>query len=299
MKPMTANSRVHAFSSLQYAYREMFDRRLIAVSLSVLVTAVLTFSILGPLGFEDGFGPLRRLAFVASCGALCWPLAHALSAAILFVMRSRPPAQIALANTLGALFVAMPCSAVCYTLFGLFQLQDPVHVSLLDIYRNVVVLVVACTCLVQYVACQRARLRRATEADPASSRNDGETREGPPTKPQPAAAPDSWFFDRLPAMVGRDVVFLNVCGHYINVVTTDGSCLVLMRFSDAMAALGDLGLQVHRSYWVAHRHIIGILRRDERTLVRVTGPHEIPVSRTHLAAVRAAVPPAEEERPPT
>ena len=100
-------------------------------------------------------------------------------------------------------------------------------------------------------------------------------------------------------MVGRDVVFLNVCGHYINVVTTAGSCLVLMRFADAMAALGNSGLQVHRSYWVAHRHVIGILRRDERTLVRVTGPHEIPVSRTHLAAVRAALPPAEEQHPPT
>ena len=68
VKPMAADNQVRAFSSLQYAYREMFDRRLIAVSLSVLVAAVLTFSILGPLGFEDSFGPFRRLAFVASCG---------------------------------------------------------------------------------------------------------------------------------------------------------------------------------------------------------------------------------------
>ena len=294
---MIANSQVPAFSSLQYAYREMFDGRLIAVSLSVLGVAVLTFGILGPLGFEDDLGPVKRLAFVASCAAICWPLAHAVSAAILFLMRSRPPVQIVLANAFGALFVTMPCSAVVYTLYGLFQSHDTVHVALLDIYRTSAVLVLACTCLVQYVACQRARLRRATEAGHVSSRNDGETREGPPTEPKPAAAPQSWFFDRLPAMVGRDVVFLNVCGHYIKVVTTSGSCLVLMRFADAMAALGDLGLQVHRSYWVAHRHIIGILRRDERTLVRVTGPHEIPVSRTHLSAVRAAVPPLEEQRP--
>lgn len=298
MKPSAANSQVRTFSSLQYAYREMFDGRLIAVSLSVLGASVLTFGILGPLGFDDGFGPIRRLAFVASCGAICWPLAHALSSAILFLMRSRPPAQIVLASTLGALFVAGPCSAVAYTLYGLFQSQNPDHVALLDIYRSVAILVLACTCLVQYMACQRARLRRATEAGHASSCKDGESRDGPLTEPQPTVAPQSWFFDRLPAMVGRDVVFLNVCGHYINVVTTAGSCLVLMRFADAMAALGDLGLQVHRSYWVAHRHITGIFRRDERTLVRVTGPHEIPVSRTHLTAVRAAVPPAEEQRPP-
>lgn len=294
---MIANSQVPAFSSLQYAYREMFDGRLIAVSLSVLGVAVLTFGILGPLGFEDGLGPMKRLAFVASCGAICWPLAHTLSAAILFVTRSLPPVQILLANTLGALFVTIPCCAVAYILYGLFRSQDPVQVALLDVYRSVAILVLVCTFLVQYVACQRARLRLATEAGNDPSRNDGQTGDAPPTETQPAAAPQSWFFDRLPAMVGRDVVFLNVCGHYIKVVTTAGSCLVLMRFADAMAALGNLGLQVHRSYWVAHRHILGILRRDERTLVSVTGPHEIPVSRTHLAAVRAAVPRAEEQRP--
>ena len=126
MKAMIANDQVRAFSSLQYAYREMFDGRLVAMSLSVLVASVLTFGILGPPGFEDGFGALQRLVFVASCGAICWPLAHALSAAILFLMRSRPPAQIALANTLGALFVTIPCSAVSYTLLGLFQSQNPV-----------------------------------------------------------------------------------------------------------------------------------------------------------------------------
>ena len=298
MKPTTANNQVRAFSSLQYAYREMFDGRLIVMSLSVLGVSVFAFGILGPLGFEDGFQPMKRVAFVAACGAICWPLAHPVNAAILFVMRSRPPVQIVLASTLGALFVTIPCSAVSYTLYKLFQSDDPVHVAVLDVYPSVATMVLACTCLVHYVACQRARLRRATETGHASSRDDEGARDAPLTETQPAAAPQSWFFDRLPAMVGRDVVFLNVCGHYINVVTTAGSCLVLMRFADAMAALGDLGLQVHRSYWVAHRHILGVFRRDERTLVRVTGPHEIPVSRTHLTAVRAAVPPAEEQRSP-
>ena len=275
----------------------MFDGRLIAVSLCVLVAWVLTFAILGVVGIEDSFHPLQRFAFVASCSAICWPLSHALSSAILFLMRFRPPVQIVLASTLGALFVSIPCSAVAYTMYGLFQPQNAAHVSLWEVYRSVAVLVLACTCLVQYVACQRARLRRATEVGDVSPRDDRRTNALPLTAAQPPVAPQSWFFDRLPDMLGRDVVYLNVCGHYINVVTTAGSCLVLMRFADAMAALGDLGLQVHRSYWVAHRHITGILRRDERTLVRVTGPHEVPVSRTHLTAVRAAAPPPEEQRP--
>ena len=95
------------------------------------------------------------------------------------------------------------------------------------------------------------------------------------------------FVDRLPEKLGRDVIYLNVSGHYVNAVTTEGAGVILMRFADAVAELGDTGVQVHRSYWVAHRHIAGIFRRDERTMVRVTGGHELPVSRTHVAAVRA------------
>ena len=296
MKATTADSGLGEFSSLRYAYREMFDGRLITVSLSVLVGCVLAFTVIGPMGSGVELVPLQRLAFVALCGAICWPLSHTLSSAILFLMRSRPPVQIVLASALGALFVAMPCSAVAYTIYGIFEPHGDPLAALPEIYRTVAVLVLACTCLVHYVACQRARLRHATEARHGLTPNESRTSELPLTAQQSSGAPQSWFFDRLPKMVGRDLVYLNVCGHYINVVTTAGSCLILMRFADAMAALGDLGLQVHRSYWVAYRHITGVFRRDERTLVRVTGSHEVPVSRTHLAAVRAAVPASTEQR---
>ena len=102
--------------------------------------------------------------------------------------------------------------------------------------------------------------------------------------------PHSRFLDRLPEKLGRDVIYLNVSGHYVNAVTTEGAGVILMRFADAVAELGDMGMQVHRSYWVAHRHITGIFRRDERTMVRATGGHELPVSRTYLTAVRAFIP---------
>ena len=72
-------------------------------------------------------------------------------------------------------------------------------------------------------------------------------------------------------------------------VTTAGSTLVLMRFVDAVAELdGAGGLRVHRSYWVARRHVEGAARQDGRTTLRLTGGHEVPVSRTYMSAVRAA-----------
>ena len=51
---------------------------------------------------------------------------------------------------------------------------------------------------------------------------------------------------------------------------------------------GAGGLRVHRTYWVASRHVTGAARRHGRTTLRLTGGHEVPVSRTYMAAARAA-----------
>ena len=63
-----------------------------------------------------------------------------------------------------------------------------------------------------------------------------------------------------------------------------------MRLTDAVAEFGDLGMQVHRSYWVAHRHVLGTVNCGERTLLRLTSGHQVPVSRTYVPAVHAAFP---------
>ena len=102
-------------------------------------------------------------------------------------------------------------------------------------------------------------------------------------------APGARFLDRLPEKLGRDLVYLKTADHYVEAYTTAGSTLVLMRFVDAVAELdGAGGLRVHRSYWVARHHVEGASRQDGRTTLRLTGGHEVPVSRTYMAAVRAA-----------
>ena len=83
-----------------------------------------------------------------------------------------------------------------------------------------------------------------------------------------------------------DVVCVHVSGHYIDVVTTTGSVVLLMRLADAMTALGDRGMQVHRSYWVAFRHMRRLVRRDHRMLLRLRDGQEVPVSRPYVRPVR-------------
>lgn len=291
MKSKDGENRVSGIWYLRHAHREMLEWRMIGLSLVVLGAAVLTVAVVGPFGIEGSMSSAQRLGFIALCGVCCWPIAHALSAAILYVARGRSPPEILLACAVGALFVAVPCSAILFSALTLYRPQLAALVPLSDVYLNVFVPVFACGCFVHYVACQRAKLRHVVETQtrrlPPAPGDSSETLV-PVTVATPPDAREK-LFERLPEMVGRDIVYVSVSGHYIKVNTTEGSSLLLMRLSDAVGALGDMGLQVHRSYWVAHRHITGVLRRDGRMLLRLTGAQEVPVSRTHMAAVRNAV----------
>jgi hypothetical protein len=102
-------------------------------------------------------------------------------------------------------------------------------------------------------------------------------------------APGHSFFRRLPPNLGDDLLCLEMQDHYVRVQTGAGSTLLLMRFRDAVAELGDLGLPVHRSWWVAHG-AIAALEPDGRSLrLRLTDGSYVPVSRANAPAVRAAV----------
>ena len=285
MKLAPDSSRVQGRSVLQCAYQETLDGRLIAVSASAVAGAVIVYAVLGPMGMEDNLGALQRLAFVGTVCTLCWPLCHAFGATVLYLARARPPIQILAFSIAGVLFMAIPCSAVAYAFYGLFDPAGAARDKLPETYLNVAVLLAICSSLVHYAACQRVKLKRAR----ATNREPPKATAKQTLTPVQGTEGAEGFFSRLPATVGRDVVYLGVSGHYLTVVTTAGSCLILMRLTDAVAALGDLGIQVHRSYWVAHRHIQGIIKRDGRTLVRPTGAQELPVSRPYLANVRAAV----------
>lgn len=109
-----------------------------------------------------------------------------------------------------------------------------------------------------------------------------------PSRPADAAAPAP-FLKRLPLRLGRDLHCLQAEDHYVRVYTAAGNDLVLHRFSDAVTELdGISGLQVHRSWWVAHDAVHDVVRRDRKVYLRTLCGVEVPVSRTYLAEVRRA-----------
>ena len=118
---------------------------------------------------------------------------------------------------------------------------------------------------------------------------EAEALPGPPTLVERVDQPSlALLLRRLPQSVGREILCLKAQEHYTNVVTAQGSALVYMRFSDAvaLASAGIEGVQIHRSYWVAYAAIQGFERVDGRTLVRLVNDETLPVSRTYQTQVR-------------
>lgn len=112
--------------------------------------------------------------------------------------------------------------------------------------------------------------------------------------PKPREPPQVTFpsalLSRLPKRLGEEIVALEAEDHYVRVHTTLGSDLVLMRLSDAIAAIGpQLGLQVHRSWWVAHDAIRETVRSEHRSQLKLRNGLLVPVGRKYAAALRSRV----------
>jgi len=96
--------------------------------------------------------------------------------------------------------------------------------------------------------------------------------------PTPVCSP---FYKRLKPELGRDLLRITGQDHYIEVTTTLGQELVLMRFADAIDELGDCdGLQVHRSHWVKKNAITHYQKIEGKLILHLKDGSKVPVSRS-------------------
>lgn len=126
----------------------------------------------------------------------------------------------------------------------------------------------------------------------------------PPRTPAPASQPDPEaggqgpgaganpprLIARLPReLQAAEVIALEAEEHYTKVHTAAGATLLLLRFSDAIAEMDPQpGLQVHRSFWISRQAVERVARSGRRTVIRMRGGLEVPVSRSFRLQVRAA-----------
>lgn len=130
----------------------------------------------------------------------------------------------------------------------------------------------------------------------AAQPTGAEAAEAAASAPARAPAPQSpealvELLSKLPRTVGRDIVALSAELHYLRVHTTRGEALILMAFGRAVEALREArGLTIHRSHWVAFRHVARVEMSSGGACrcVTTTGL-ALPVSRPNRATLRAAL----------
>jgi hypothetical protein len=106
----------------------------------------------------------------------------------------------------------------------------------------------------------------------------------PEPRPEDPRTPN--FMTGVISRLGSDLILVEAQEHYVKVVTSAGSALVLYRLGNALQELYDYdGDRVHRSFWIAWPHVREI-RRDGRSYrLCMSNGLEVPVSRSHLGVV--------------
>ncbi|MEL6447216.1 MAG: LytTR family DNA-binding domain-containing protein [Pseudomonadota bacterium] len=101
------------------------------------------------------------------------------------------------------------------------------------------------------------------------------------------ASPPPAFLAQTAARSADDVLALQAEEHYVRVFTASGSELVHHRFRDAVAEMPEaLGLQVHRSWWVAEQAVRSAKRGSRRWQLTLDAEVSVPVSDSYVQAVR-------------
>ena len=269
---------------------------------------VLFNTILGPFGTHHALTPIQRLPYVTLNVGLSLVVFYPAFAFTLWLMRHQNRRQVMIALLILASIIAAPCTAINYTVYSRYIVQYSPRVShdlrLAAVYlANAILLLgaVALMCYVLHLQVVAAAGRRTQSVAPGTQTiaagNEVIVAEHLDTKERAPSRIDaqSWFWQRLPDRVGYDIIFLKSAGHYIEVVATDGVVRILLRLSDAVRELQDHGMQIHRSYWVAHGHVVGLVRDQDRVRVKLTTGRMLPVSRRYLLVVRKRYSPAQRD----
>ena len=256
------------------AYRELLSARSLRAQAIALASIITLFVIIGPFGTYDSITPLGRFGYWGMTMGANWLVCGSVMVLALLVVRTRSQRHYLVTIVGAALLAAVPGTGVVFTAEALFRPGYANEASLLTIYLSVAVLMLAIShVVVTWITRQQRDPRKSGAAARGGLGADSTAR----------------FFDRLPPDLGRDLIYIKMADHYVEVFTTAGSTLVLMRFADAIAELsGADGMRVHRSYWVSCAHVAQTVRHGGRTILRLSNGHRVPVSRSHIADVRAA-----------
>jgi DNA-binding LytR/AlgR family response regulator len=208
---------------------------------------------------------------------------------------------------LAAFLIALPLTLVVVGTTSIFFRTEPPNTRTLISFLGIVFLISFVITALNYLmrlpgevvasgalipVRSHSLLSRAIFAPELSGENEAAKESLPDASgPPPVVAPR--FADRLPLpMRAQPIIALQAEDHYLRVHTSQGSTLILLRLSDAVAELqadpaAPAGAQTHRSWWVSQSGVRAVARADGRAMLTLTNGIEAPVSRSHYKTLSA------------
>lgn len=101
---------------------------------------------------------------------------------------------------------------------------------------------------------------------------------------------ESGYQRHLDPPLAKPILRAEAQEHYVRLTTATETRMVLYRFNDIVAELSDeVGMQVHRSHWVAFEAMARLVKDDGRLWLELKDGERIPVSRKYAEEVRGKV----------
>jgi len=179
--------------------------------------------------------------------------------------------QVAIGSAIGS----VPGTAFVITLNKVFRPDHLIDVVFPVLSLQVTIMAILIAGLAHLVAS-----RSGTSASEETS--EATLKDVPPITLQTAR-----LAQRLPTRLREgQIISMSMQDHYVNVATTLGSEMILMRMADAIDLLdGIAGVHTHRSPWAAQAHSNGLTRVARRHTLTLSDGRSIPVSSSYRNAV--------------
>ena len=273
-----------AVNRVQFAIREWVGVRRLCLHVFGFLVTVALLVYLGPFGTWASLTTSDRLLFWATTVGANWLAAPIVFRITIQAFLSRNwPTWTAL--VLAAAVTALPGTGTVWLVMAIYLSYQPSDIAgVIELYTQVLVLHLIIGSLVYHLI--ERKLWQRQVAREASAPESPARRERMHTEPE--AAPEPALLARLPALSRAELLHLRMQDHYVEVHTTAGSGLLLLRFRDALREVEDVnGLQVHRSHWVARNAVAAVeRRRGGRVVLRLVNGARVPVSRSFAPALK-------------
>ncbi len=90
----------------------------------------------------------------------------------------------------------------------------------------------------------------------------------------------------VPAAIGQDIIAIEADLHYLQIRTSLGQASVLGSLNAAEAELGERGVRIHRSHWVATSHVRSVKKNAQGWFAELSDGSRLPISRRKVREVR-------------